>query len=483
MRSSDGAAHNVPGRRSDGKRYIPAMLTLDDRGLPAGSTHEAARHAVESAQWRMMAFYDTPIADLDAAIAFDPAWPLPHAMKAGFLFSLTEPNLVDEAVQHLAAARALMNISTPSRERAHVDALQLISEGRWAAACRAWDLLLIDHPRDALALQWAQLWDFYRGDAPSLRARPARALPEWDEDDPLYAHVLGLWAFGLEENHCLAAAEEAGRRALAIDPRAPWAVHAVAHVMDMQGRFDDGAAWLRHHQPEWADGNGLAAHLWWHTALFRVEGLDIAGTLRVVDGHLSGEHLHIGLQRVDAASLLWRLHLLGADVAERCRALAGAWCTSEVNTPDRHVPGYYAFNDVHALMPLLAGGDVPGAEHHIARCAERAMSSDDAKRDNHVMAREVGLPLARGLAAFAKGEFDAAADQLYAVRLHAQRFGGSHAQRDVIDQTLLAACSRGSGRKALGRALLNERILAKPMTPLTRHWSEAMGEATARASV
>jgi hypothetical protein len=111
------------------------------------------------------------------------------------------------------------------------------------------------------------------------------------------------------------------------------------------------------------------------------------------------------------------------------------------------------------------------------------MSSDDAKRDNHAMAREVGLPLARGLTAFSKGEFDAAADQLYAVRQQAQRFGGSHAQRDVIDQTLLAACARGTGRKALGRALLNERILAKPMTPLTRHWSEAMGEATARASV
>jgi hypothetical protein len=452
------------------------MPTFDDRGLPTGSTHEAARHAVESALWRMMAFYDTPLADLDAAIVFDPAWPLPHAMKAGFLFSLTEPNLVEQASQCLAAARSLVNAATPMRERAHVEALQLIEEGRWAAACRAWDLLLIEHPRDALALQWAQLWDFYRGDAPSLRARPARALPDWDEDDPLYPHVLALWAFGLEENHLHGAAEEAGRRALAIDPRAPWAVHAVAHVMDMQGRFDDGAAWLRHHQPAWAEGNGFAAHLWWHTALFRFEGLDIAGTLRVVDGHLSGEQLQIGLQRVDAASLLWRLHLLGADVSERCRALGSAWCTAA-----QHTPGHYAFNDVHALMALLAGGDVASAEHHIARCAKRAMSSDDARRDNHAMAREVGLPLARGLAAFTKGDYDAAADQLYAVRQQAQRFGGSHAQRDVIDQTLLAACSRGAGRKALGRALLNERILAKPMTPLTRHWSEAMGEATARA--
>jgi hypothetical protein len=452
------------------------MPITDDRGLPSGSSSEAARGAVESALWRLMAFYDTPLADLDAAIAADPAWCLPHAIKAGFLYSLTEASLEAEAAQHLARAIALTNAATPARERAHLDALQLVQQGRWAAACRAWDLLLIEHPCDALALQWAQLWDFYRGDSAALRARPARALPEWDEDDPLYAHVLALWAFGLEENHCYDAAEEAGRRALAIDPRVPWAVHAVAHVMEMQGRFDDGAAWLRTHQPAWAEGNGFAAHLWWHAALFRLEGLDLAGTLRIADGHLSGEHLQIGLQRVDAASLLWRLHLLGADVGERCRELSRAWCDAA-----HHSPGHYAFSDVHALLALLGGGEIARAETQIARCAERAMSADDAKRDNHVMAREVGLPLARGLLAFAKGEHDAAADQLYAVRAQAQRFGGSHAQRDVIDQTLLAACARGYGRKALGRALLNERTLAKTATPLTRRWAETMGEAASQA--
>jgi hypothetical protein len=245
----------------------------------------------------------------------------------------------------------------------------------------------------------------------------------------------------------------------------------------MQSRFDEGAAWLRQHQPAWAEGNGFATHLWWHTALFRLEGLDIAGTLRVLDGHLADDQLQIGLQRVDAASLLWRLHLLGADVSERCRSLSTLWWQGE-----QQVPGHYAFNDVHALLSMLGAGDVARAERHIARCAERAMAGDDARRDNHAMAREVGLPLARGLLAFANGEFDSAADQLYAVRTQAPRIGGSHAQRDVIDQTLLAACTRGSGRKALGRALLNERALARPPTPLTRHWVEAMGESAERAT-
>ena len=444
------------------------MTAQDARGLPIGSSSASARAAVDVALWRMMSFYDTPLADLDAAIAADPSWALPHTMKAGFLASLTEASLLAEAQTHLEAARALTSAHAPARERAHLEAVQLVLEGRWASACRTWDALLIEHPRDALALQWAQAWDFYRGDAAALRARPARALPEWDEHDPLYPHVLALWAFGLEENHCHAQAEEAGRRALALDARAPWAVHSVAHVMDAQGRFDDGAAWLRQHQTAWAEGNGFATHLWWHTALFRLEGLDIAGTLRVVDGHLAAEHLQIGLQRVDAASALWRLHLLGADVAKRGAALQAGWPLH-----GNGEAGHYTFNDVHALLPMLLADDLASAERWVARCAERAMAADDARRDNHLVAREVGQPLARGLLAFAHGQADDSADLLYAARAQAQRLGGSHAQRDLIDQTLIAACARGS-RQALGRALLNERVLAKPLTPLTKHWQEAL---------
>ena len=451
------------------------MTAQDARGLPVGSRSSAALAAVDVALWRMMSFYDTPIADLDTAIAADPGWALPHTMKAGFLAGLTEPSLQAQAAEHLAAARARSTPQSPAHERAHLEAIQLVLEGRWAAACRTWDALLIGQPRDALALQWAQLWDFYRGDTPALRARPARALPEWDEHDPLYPHVLALWAFGLQENHCHGQAEEAGRRALALDGRAPWAVHSVAHVMEMQGRFDEGSAWLRQHRPQWAEGNGLAAHLWWHTALFRLEGLDITGTLRVVDGHLAAAQLQIGLERIDAASMLWRLRLLGADVADRALALAQGW---PLDAPG--AAGHYAFNDVHALLPMLLAEDLAGAEHWLARCAERALAADEARRDNHAVAREAGLPLARGLLAFARGEFDAAADLLYAARGQSGRLGGSHAQRDLIDQTLIAACTRGS-RKALGRALLNERVLAKPVTPLTQHWLDALGERSKRA--
>ena len=443
------------------------MASPDPRGNPCGTRSAAARDAAETALWRLMSFYDTPLADLDAATAHDPGWALPHVMRAGFLLSLTEASMLGQAHHHLQAARDCIQ-GAPPRERAHLDAVQAVADGRWQAACRTWDELLVEYPRDALALQWSQLWDFYRGDAVNLRARPARALPEWDESDPLYAHVLSLYAFGLEEGNLYPQAEDVGRRALALNPKVPWAMHAVAHVMDMQGRHEEGAAWLRQHQAEWSEGNGFSGHLWWHKGLFRLEGMDIAGALRLTDQRLAAHSLQITLQRVDAASLLWRLHLLGADVGSRCAELVAGWDLSDA------AAGYYAFNDVHAVLALLGAGEVARAEAWVARCAERAMTADDARRSNHGMAREAGLPLMRGLLAFARGHFDAAADGLYAARGEAQRFGGSHAQRDVIDQTLLCAAAQGS-RSGLGRALINERVMAKPSTPLTAHWRAQLG--------
>jgi hypothetical protein len=477
------------------------MNSPDLRGNATGTRSCAARDSAERALWRMMSFYDVPLPDLDAAIEADKRWAMPHVMKAGFLLSLTDPALVREAASHLDAAREREASCTP-RERAHLEATQQVLEGRWSAATRIWDELLIEHPRDALALQWAQLWDFYCGDNVGLRQRPARALPEWDEADPLYGYVLALHAFGLEECNLYPQAEETGRRALAVNPRVPWAVHAVAHVMEMQGRFEEGAAWLRQHQSAWAEGNGFACHLWWHKALFRLEGLDVEGALRLVDKYLSGDALQIVLQRVDAISLLWRLHLLGHDVGSAMRDLLARWPLEEAHegsqgtagppqgflTPSgggpgaartwgRTYAGHYAFNDVHALLAMLGCDEVARAEAWAARCAERAMTADDARRSNHAMAREVGLPLMRGMIALARGNADGAARALYAVRNQAQRFGGSHAQRDLIDQTLLAAASRASApiRSTLGRALVNERMLAKPQTPLTRHWVECIG--------
>ena len=431
----------------------------DLRGNPVGTHSGAAVAAAETALWRMMSFYGVPMDNLAAAHAADPGWSLPLLMHAGFLLSLTEPSVLADAAQLLAQAEPLLARGAAPRERAHHAALLHVQRGDWAKACATWEALLLQHPRDALALQWAHLFDFHRGDAVNLRQRVARVLPEWDESDPLHPYVLGQYAFGLEECQLYAEAEDTGRRALAGAAKVPWAIHAVAHVMEMQGRHDEGAAWMQQWHTDWAVDNGFVGHLGWHHALFALEALDHATALQRFDAHLKADPAQITLQRLDAAALLWRLHLLEVDVGARWRELVEGWADAEQGA------GHYPFNDLHALIALIGSGDLTRAQAWIALVESRAAL--------HPAAGEVGLPLMRGMLAYAQARHDDALKLLYPVRVIAHRFGGSHAQRDLIDQTLIAAATRAHDR-SIGRALLNERRLAKPATPLTAYWIERL---------
>ena len=432
----------------------------DHRGVPSGSSTATARECHERALWHLVSFYGDPMAAFDATIAADPGWGLARVLKAVFILTLTEPAMLPQARQLLAEAEPLM-AGAPAHEQGHFVAAQAALAGRWFDACAHWDVLLLEQPRDLLALTAAHLFDFYRGDARNLRARVARVLPEWPADDPLQPYVQGMHAFGLEECNLYPQAEAAGREALARDRRGPWAIHAVAHVMEMQGRHEEGVRWLDGGSAGWAD-NGLAVHLWWHLALFQLETLDTSAALTLFDARIAGSASVVNLQWLDGAALLWRLNLLGVDVGSRWQTLAADWAD-----PIAHA-GHYAFNDVHALLPLLGSGDMARAQ------ALLGASSAQANADNADMAREVGVPLMRGLMAHARGDADEACAVLYPLRRVAHHFGGSHAQRDLIDQTLLAAAARSS-HKAAGRALLNERRLAKPNTPLTEHWASRLG--------
>ena len=451
------------------------MTLADAHGNATSTASRPALDAGERALWRMMSFYGTPIDDLDAAIAADPGWALPHAMKAGFLLLLTEPALQFEAMHSLADAKRLGPLAN-DRERDHIGALDRLVAGDWVGAGESWSALLARHPRDALALQWGHLLDFHRGDALSLRDRVAAALPAWREADPLQPYVLGLHAFGLEESGCHAEAEAVGRRALAGAARVPWAIHAVAHVMEMQGRHPEGRQWMAQWRPDWggadiAQRNGFAGHLGWHEALFALESLDHRAALATFDDYLRAESTEITLQRLDAASLLWRLQLLGVDTGDRWQRLLAAWPL------DAGSAGHSVFNDTHAMLALLGAGESTRAAEWVALAVDQAERRPGWNRE---VSRAVGAPLMHGLLAFGAGRFDAAFDAMAPLRAGLARIGGSHAQRDVVDQTLLAAATHGAHRSA-GRALLAERSRAKPSTPLTLHWQRTL-EAAAIAS-
>ena len=116
--------------------------------------------------------------------------------------------------------------------------------------------------------------------------------------------------------------EAAGREAVALERRDAWAQHAVAHVLEMQGRTTDGIAWMRADIPAWTEDNFFAVHNWWHLALYHLEIGEIEEVLRLFDGPIHGARSRVMIDMIDAAALLWRLHLRGVDVGERWQTVA-----------------------------------------------------------------------------------------------------------------------------------------------------------------
>ncbi|UUX97213.1 tetratricopeptide repeat protein [Aquabacterium sp. J223] len=438
----------------------------DARGLAVGTRSQAAVDHLEAALQAMLSYFGDPLAALDAATAEDPGWALPTTLKAGLLLTMGEHGPTLQARQLLRGGAEAAARGT-ERERAHAHAAAAAAAGDWEAACDAWEAILVRWPLDVAALLFAHLFDFYRGDALNLKRRPQRVLPHWADGLPLRGFVLGMLAFGLEESGHHAQAEDAGRAALAVNPRDPWAVHAVTHVFEMQGRHHDGARWLRSRHADWAVDNGFAFHQWFHAALFQMEALDTEGALATYDAHLAPA-TDMALQRVDGTAVLWRLKLLGVDVASRFDALRRTWSTQ---APDA---GFYAFNDLHALIALAGAGDVAALQSAGDSLLDALRSPASGGPTNRRMSAEVGLPLALAFTDHASGRWSDAARGLLRCRDRAHGFGGSHAQRDLLTLTLLDAAVR-AGDRALARHVLHERFPAKAGTPLTALWLQRIG--------
>jgi nucleotide-binding universal stress UspA family protein len=338
----------------------------------------------------------------------------------------------------------------------HIAAIADWVAGNWDGMRVRLDRLLEAYPTDMLALQVGHLADFYHGDRDNLRGRVARVLPSYGRDMPGYGYLLGMLAFGLEECGDYGHAEDTGRRAIELEPDDCWAQHAVAHVMEMQARQEEGIAWMESRREYWAqDDNAFAPHNWWHTALYHLDQGRIDRVLSLYDGSVRPSSTNVQLQMLDAAALLWRLHLQGVDAGPRWTELADTYEQTAEG-------GFYAFNDVHAMMTFAA------TRRHAA--ATRLLSAMDraaqAPGTNAEMTRRVGRPIAAAIDAFARGRYDDAVALLMPVRYQAHAFGGSHAQRDIVHRTLLEAACR-SGQHALARALAIERTSLKPHCPFS----------------
>ena len=423
-------------------------MTTDKYGLAMSGSESAISH-YNQALARLVRFQPEIVTESEAAIQADPGCVMARVFRAYVGAMSSEWPDTRGAADFVSGAAP-----TNDRERAHLAAVSAWAAGDMHAAGRILDGILADHPRDLLALAVGHQVDFLTGDARNLRGRVERVRSRFSGADADVSFLDGMWSFGLEECGDYARAEDAGLRSVAANADDVWGIHAVVHTYEMQGRVALGIRYLEARRKNWMEGTFLNVHNAWHLAIYLLECEEHARALSIYDEVIHNrKSAGVAMEMLDGSGLLWRLFLDGVDTGGRSSALADAWAAKDP------LP-WYVFNDLHAIMALVGAGRQAEAEAAVARL-EAFARGEGGSVANRVMVTGAGLAAARALAAFGRGDDREVIEQLAPVRHHLSIFGGSHAQRDAYQRTLLTSALR-AGEQALAALLLEERIEARP---------------------
>jgi hypothetical protein len=421
------------------------MMMLEDRfGLRLSANSAAAVADYIAGVDLMLSANAGAEALLDRALASDPAFALLHIAKARLCQVQAR---VPEAKAAAAEARALAGRVTP-REARHIETIALAVDGNGPAAMALVEEHIAEYPRDGLALSLA-LGVFgllgFSGRIDHHEAQLAlleRLAPHWG-DDWWFLTYLG-WA-RIELGDVARGAAEV-ERALAGNPRNAFAAHARAHGYYEAGDAEGGAAFIDGWLPNYARESQLHCHISWHLALFELArgNSGRARELYVDAIRPAVSHAPPLFNLADAASFLWRwqIYEAGRDL--------GGWAEVATHTRQYFPQAGIHFADVHAAM---AEGP-EAAEQRVGQCRLRLEAG-------RLPQGAVVPELCAGAAAFAHGDYAQAVERLGHALPELDRIGGSHAQREVFEDTYIIACLRGG---ELGKAAqqLRGRLARRP---------------------
>jgi hypothetical protein len=243
--------------------------------------------------------------------------------------------------------------------------------------------------------------------------------------------LLGERAFIATEAGEHVEARELAERALIARPENAPAAHAMAHAMLETGANREGHVWLGAWLQEWGPASTSACHLTWHDALLQLADGEGAAAARRLDEILNYSDQPVAAL-IDGSSLMWRLELEGWPEPLPWTALEDGPA----------LPGF-VFGALHRAL-VLAG----------LRRPEEIRA--DAEHLGGVTAEAC-----RALADCVEGDARAAADRLLAHEPDLVMIGGSRAQLEVLDDTLIASLAR-SGRVGDATRRLEARLARRP---------------------
>ena len=385
-----------------------------------------------------------PDAKLEAAIEADEGFAMAHVVQAYVLHLQT-----NVPAARAAAEKAVELSAGCSREEQQIARIvHSFTHGKGTEAIGLVHEHLDEFPTDTLAMRVAQrlymLGCFGAGvpDFPNhLMAMMQKVAPA-NGDDWAF---LGQYAFAHHETNQPEKAMDLATRSLEGNPQNAVASHSVTHSYFEQGDAANGGRWLG----DWLDGWDRRAsyntHLSWHLALFELAQGKYRQALDLYETHIRpGVQARNLANLQDAASLMWRLQIYSGEEPGK------PWDeVRDMALPAADSPGP-AFRDCHAALAFAGAGDAESTQKFVDRVKAQGEKGDD-------LSREMILPIALGAAAFAAGDYDEAADLMGPTYPMLARIGGSHAQREVFEDTLLETYIR-AGRYDEAKAMLDERL-------------------------
>ncbi len=417
----------------------------DERGHAMTTESAEAAVALDTAIHNFLHWQAAIMPNLKAALQADPGFGFAHVANGLILHGARNVGYRPKIERSLAAAKAAEPGMT-AREGRYVAALEHAFHGRIADSVATYEVILAHDPTDLFAQRLAQMELFWIGEMGWSADISARVAPHWTRRVPGYGVHLSCRAFDLEETHRFDEAERLGREAVEIDPTDVWGTHAVAHVLVMQGRHDEGIAWLDGLKDNWADANQMLFHLWWHRCLFHLEQGAHDAVLDIYDNWVRNRDLPLTKAMPDlyidmqnGASTLLRLELRGVDVGRRWDELAEL----TLKRLDDHTS---PFTSAHYAVILAAAGRFEEAGQLV-----RSMRAFAAKDTGTLEPRygSATIPAAEAAIAHRKGAHDRVVALLMPARRMLWQMGGSHAQRDLFFLLLFDSARRLERRDLL----------------------------------
>jgi hypothetical protein len=369
-------------------------------------------------------------------IRADPTCAIANAYAAAYYLSQESSIARKHAVLYLkAATQHLQQVS--ERERLYISAIVAWAKGSICQAIAYHETIAQQFPQDLISVQQGQYHYFYQGDELGLLQIAETVLPE-NQEDP---YLLGMVAFGLEQCHRLSQAEGVGRQAIALKRDNPWAHHAVAHIMEAEGRLDEGIVWMEELAPTWEDCNSmLYTHNWLHVALFYLAKVDLQTVLTLYHQKIwHRARKNSPKDQVTAISLLIRLEIMLLRLGMSGDIIEESWEKLVPYLLPRLHEHTLPLHDLHYVYALARTGRIEQVNEMLASMTTHTQRLEPRQRG---LWNEIVIPAAKAMVAHAIGDMQGTIDDFKPILSSLWTIGGSSTQRHLFKQIYLDALQR-----------------------------------------